>query len=65
VHVLLDREDGRTLSHAYVEAPAMVAATILNTCRNQVLGSGKRARAVTVTTTSQEELMSAVCMSIL
>ena len=57
VHVLLDRK-GKTLSHAYVEMPDEEAARIsLRTAQNSVLGKGKRARGVTVTRSSQEELM--------
>lgn len=66
VHVLLDRK-GKTLSHAYVEVQSEdVARAILRgetsrgTSRSSVLGKGKRARGVTVTRNSQEELMSAL-----
>jgi hypothetical protein len=60
VHVLLDRK-GKTLSHAYVEMPDEEAARIsLRTAQNSVLGKGKRARGVTVTRSSQEELMKAL-----
>ncbi|KAF9520274.1 hypothetical protein BS47DRAFT_748955 [Hydnum rufescens UP504] len=55
-HVLLDC-DGKTLSHAYIEASAQVSRKILLNCRNKVLGSGKRARRVTITASSQDELM--------
>ncbi|KZT28124.1 hypothetical protein NEOLEDRAFT_1161300 [Neolentinus lepideus HHB14362 ss-1] len=60
VHVLLDRK-GKTLSHAYAEMTnedAMRKA--LRTAQNSVLGKGKRARGVTVTRSSQEELMKAL-----
>ena len=61
VHVLLDRK-GKTLSHAYVEmASAEAAKAALRSSQNAVLGKGKRARGVTVTRSSQEELMRAVC----
>lgn len=57
VHILLDRK-GKTLSHAYVEMPDEDAARAsLRTAQNSVLGKGKRARGVTVTRSSQEELM--------
>ncbi|KAI0249726.1 hypothetical protein BJV78DRAFT_1129157 [Lactifluus subvellereus] len=60
VHVLLDRK-GKTLSHAYVEMPDDDAARAsLRTAQNSVLGKGKRARGVTVTRSSQEELMKAL-----
>lgn len=66
VHVLLDRK-GKTLSHAYVEVQNEdVARAILRgetsrgTSRSSVLGKGKRARGVTVTRSSQEELMAAL-----
>ncbi|KAH8993638.1 hypothetical protein EDB86DRAFT_3064839 [Lactarius hatsudake] len=60
VHVLLDRK-GKTLSHAYVEMPNEEAARAsLRTAQNSVLGKGKRARGVTVTRSSQEELMKAL-----
>jgi hypothetical protein len=60
VHVLLDRK-GKTLSHAYVEVPDEEAARAsLRTAQNSVLGKGKRARGVTVTRSSQEELMKAL-----
>jgi hypothetical protein len=60
VHVLLDRK-GKTLSHAYVEMPnEEVARASLRTAQNSVLGKGKRARGVTVTRSSQEELMKAL-----
>ncbi|KAI0764886.1 hypothetical protein C8Q74DRAFT_1006674 [Fomes fomentarius] len=60
VHVLLDRK-GKTMSHAFaemVDEPAAKAA--LRTSQNSVLGRGKRARGVTVTRSSQEELMRAL-----
>jgi hypothetical protein len=60
VHILLDRK-GKTLSHAYVEMPDEDAARAsLRTAQNSVLGKGKRARGVTVTRSSQEELMKAL-----
>ncbi|KAI0264752.1 hypothetical protein BC834DRAFT_882434 [Gloeopeniophorella convolvens] len=60
VHVLLDRK-GKTLSHAYVEMRDEEAARAsLRTAQNSVLGKGKRARGVTVTRSSQEELMKAL-----
>ncbi|RDX54593.1 hypothetical protein OH76DRAFT_1397941 [Lentinus brumalis] len=60
VHVLLDRK-GKTLSHAFVEmADEDAAKAALRTSQNAVLGKGKRARGVTVTRSSQEELMRAL-----
>ncbi|KAG8763622.1 hypothetical protein FRC11_014963 [Ceratobasidium sp. 423] len=56
-HVLLDRADGRTLNHAYVETTIEHARSALRTHQNKVLGCGRRARAVTITWSSQEELM--------
>ncbi|CAE6481922.1 unnamed protein product [Rhizoctonia solani] len=56
-HVLLDRADGRTLNHAYVETTIEYARSALRTHQNKVLGCGRRARAVTITLSSQEELM--------
>lgn len=59
-HVLLDR-DGKTSSHAYIEAKAGTgegsAKDVLVVCRNKVLGAGKRARRVTITMSSQDELL--------
>jgi hypothetical protein len=60
VHVLLDRK-GKTLSHAYVEvADEETFKAALRGAQNSVLGKGKRARGVTVTRSTQEELMRAV-----
>ncbi|KAI6165900.1 hypothetical protein EDD17DRAFT_1774494 [Pisolithus thermaeus] len=60
VHVLLDPR-GKTLSHAYVElATEDIAKAALREVQNSVLGKGKRARGVTVTRSSQEELMRAL-----
>ena len=60
VHVLLDRK-GKTLSHAFAEMVDEEAAkAALRTSQNSVLGKGRRARGVTVTRSSQEELMRAV-----
>lgn len=59
-HVLLDR-DGKTLSHAFIEAHPRAAREILVACRNKVLGRGKRARRVTITISSQDELLHQVC----
>lgn len=65
VHVLLDRK-GKTLSHAYVEmVNADAAKAALRSAQNSVLGRGKRARGVTVTKSSQEELMKAVSRRVL
>ncbi|EIM82144.1 uncharacterized protein STEHIDRAFT_85596 [Stereum hirsutum FP-91666 SS1] len=60
VHVLLDRK-GKTMSHAFVEMMDEDAArAALRTAQNSVLGKGKRARGVTVTRSSQEEVMKAL-----
>lgn len=60
VHILLDPR-GKTCSHAYVElATEEIARAALRTVQNSVLGKGKRARGVTVTLSSQSELMHAV-----
>lgn len=75
VHVLLDRK-GKTLSHAFVEVEnEEVARAVLRgegksgsgtarsgapMMRSSVLGKGRRARGVTVTRSSQEELMRSV-----
>ena len=74
-HVLLDRK-GKTMSHAFVELQTEdIARAVLRGEaaydtgvrnaygryeRSSVLGSGKRARGVTVTRSGQEELMRAV-----
>ncbi|KAJ6590555.1 hypothetical protein DFH09DRAFT_1026612 [Mycena vulgaris] len=61
-HVLLDRL-GKTLSHAFVELPSeAVARSVLRGEHRAapVLGSGRRARAVTLTRSSQPALMAAV-----
>ena len=60
VHVLLDRK-GKTMSHAFVEMMDEEAArAALRAAQNSVLGKGKRARGVTVTRSSQEEIMKAL-----
>ncbi|KAH9852557.1 hypothetical protein C2E23DRAFT_826126 [Lenzites betulinus] len=60
VHVLLDRK-GKTMSHAFAEMVDEDAARAALRCsQNSVLGKGKRARGVTVTRSSQEELMRAL-----
>lgn len=56
-HVLVDRRDGRTLSYAYMEVSPQAMKVILRAKQNSILGFGKRARAVTITVASQEELM--------
>ncbi|KAJ7151103.1 hypothetical protein C8R46DRAFT_1007885 [Mycena filopes] len=61
-HVLLDRL-GKTQSHAFVELPnEVVARSVLRGEHRAapVLGSGRRARAVTLTRSSQPALMSAL-----
>lgn len=75
VHVLLDSK-GKTLSHAYVEVKDQkIAGSILRgeaissdhqkKERGSVLGRGRRARGVTITRSSQEELMADVSLLIL
>ena len=76
MHVLLDPK-GKTLSHAYVEVKdSTVAGAILrgetaspNAAgrreRGSVLGKGKRARGVTITRSSESELMANVCSFLL
>ncbi|KAI0037140.1 hypothetical protein K488DRAFT_81365 [Vararia minispora EC-137] len=60
VHILLDRK-GKTQSHAFVEMRDEDGArAALRSAQNSVLGRGKRARGVTVTRASQEELMKAL-----
>lgn len=70
VHVLLDCK-GKTLSHAYIEIKnQQIAGAILRgeavgpggrkKERGSVLGRGRRARGVTITRSSQEELMAEV-----
>ncbi|KAG8796467.1 hypothetical protein FRC17_007993, partial [Serendipita sp. 399] len=56
-HALIDRRDGRTLSYAYMEVTVESMKTILRARQNTILGSGKRARAVTVTVSTQDALM--------
>ncbi|KAF8189901.1 hypothetical protein K438DRAFT_1935883 [Mycena galopus ATCC 62051] len=61
-HVLLDRL-GKTLSHAFVELPTeAVARSVLRGEHRAapVLGTGRRARAVTLTRSSQPALMAAI-----
>lgn len=62
-HVLLDSK-GKTLSHAFVQLLHEDARTALRSTQNAILGQGRRARAVTVTLSSQEELMAAVWRSL-
>ncbi|KAF9068892.1 hypothetical protein BDP27DRAFT_1421523 [Rhodocollybia butyracea] len=67
VHVLLDKK-GKTMSHAFVEVEnETMAGKVLRgevqsngPRRGSVLGQGKRARGVTVTRSSQGELMNAL-----
>ncbi|KAG9311773.1 hypothetical protein JVU11DRAFT_8016 [Chiua virens] len=60
VHILLDHR-GKTCSHAYVElSTEEIARAALRSVQNSVLGKGKRARGVTVTLSSQNELMHAL-----
>ncbi|KAH7105196.1 hypothetical protein BKA62DRAFT_691982 [Auriculariales sp. MPI-PUGE-AT-0066] len=57
-HVLLDRK-GKTLSHAFVELRTREdARLVLRACRSKILGSGRRARGVTITLSTQDELRS-------
>jgi hypothetical protein len=67
-HVLLDRK-GKTQSHAFVEvadekiAGAILRGEVLGSAtggRRVMLGKGRRARGVTITRSSQQELMMAV-----
>jgi hypothetical protein len=64
-HVLIDRRDGRTLSFAYMEVSPHAMKAILRAKQNSILGFGKRARAVTITVASQEELMGQVNVSLI
>lgn len=56
-HALIDRKDGRTLSYAYMEVTPDAMKAILRARQNSILGFGKRARAVTITVSTQEALM--------
>ncbi|KAF8589117.1 hypothetical protein K439DRAFT_1613011 [Ramaria rubella] len=58
-HVLLDTK-GKTLSHAFVQLSLEDARGALRSSQNAILGRGRRARAVTVTLSSHEELMIAL-----
>ncbi|KAJ7207128.1 hypothetical protein GGX14DRAFT_636383 [Mycena pura] len=61
-YVLLDRL-GKTLSHAFVELPSEAMARSVLRGENRaapVLGTGRRARAVTLTRSSQPALMAAI-----
>lgn len=58
-HVLLDVK-GKTLSHAFIQLSSENARVALRSLQNSILGVGKRARAVTITLSSSEELMAAV-----
>ena len=60
IHVLIERKTGKTLSHAFIELCLEDAKVALRTCQNKVLGSGKRTRPVSVTMSTQEELMKEV-----
>ena len=60
-HVLIERKTGKTLSHAFIEATPQDVRAALRDRQNAILGKGKRARAVTVTMSTQEELMKEVC----
>ncbi|KAG8977481.1 hypothetical protein FRB90_008781, partial [Tulasnella sp. 427] len=58
IHILLERSTGKTLSHCFVELPdADDARRVLRECQNKIIGSGKRTRAVSVTVSTQEEVM--------
>ncbi|KAK7451099.1 hypothetical protein VKT23_012775 [Stygiomarasmius scandens] len=75
VHVLLDRK-GKTMSHSYIEVSGEeIAGAILRgevqslengsfrkqpKMRGSILGNGRRARGVTITRSTQEELMAAL-----
>ncbi|KZT62166.1 hypothetical protein CALCODRAFT_514267 [Calocera cornea HHB12733] len=57
-YTLIDRQSGKTFSHAFIEfSTAEQARAVLRKLQNAVLGKGKRTMAVTVTMSSQEELM--------
>ncbi|EJU06059.1 hypothetical protein DACRYDRAFT_103007 [Dacryopinax primogenitus] len=57
-YTLIDRHSGKTFSHAFIEfGTADQARSVLRKLQNAVLGKGKRTMAVTVTMSSQEELM--------
>ena len=60
-HALIDRKDGRTLSYAYMEVAPDAMKAILRARQNSILGFGKRARAVTITVSTQDALMREVC----
>lgn len=60
VYALIDRKDGRTRSHAYIEVSPESSYLILRTRQNSILGKGRRARAVTVSRSSQMDLMKEV-----
>ena len=64
-HALINRHDGRTLSYAYIEVSPELSKGILRARQNSILGKGKRARAVTVTHSSQMDLMREVCYMLL
>ncbi|KAG8966857.1 hypothetical protein FRB90_010926, partial [Tulasnella sp. 427] len=58
IHILLERSTGKTLSHCFVELPDVDdARRVLRECQNKIIGSGKRTRAVSVTVSTQEEVM--------
>lgn len=59
VHILLDLK-GKTLSHAFVRLATPDARLALRSTQNAILGEGRRARAVTVTLASVDELLTAV-----
>ncbi|GJJ10493.1 hypothetical protein Clacol_004719 [Clathrus columnatus] len=59
IHVLLDLK-GKTLSHAFVRLASPDARIALRSTQNAVLGKGRRARAVTVTLASMDELLTAI-----
>lgn len=61
-HALIDRRDGRTLSYAYMEVSPDAMKAILRARQNTILGTGKRARAVTITVSTQDELMREACL---
>jgi hypothetical protein len=63
-HAMIDRRDGRTLSYAFIEVSANAMKAILRARQNTILGNGKRARAVTITVSTQDELMREVVGSL-
>ncbi|KAJ9096371.1 hypothetical protein QFC21_005192 [Naganishia friedmannii] len=58
VHLLIDRHDGKSKDYLFIEVKDLVAArSILQHRQNAVLGTGSRARPVTITLTTEEKLV--------